>query len=177
MPMQSASDMLGTYAAYHQDARNRLTHYFGIPLIVFSILMLLSLLQIPVGSFNLDAADLLVIVICAWYLRMDLRLGLVTLAFIVPMLIVAGHLADSLTSTQLSVWIGVTFIGGWALQLLGHYYEGRKPALADNLLQIFSGPLFVIAELLFALGLRKQLSSDIQQTAARVDIVLREAGR
>ena len=45
-----------------------------------------------------------------------------------------------------------TFVGG--IQLLGHYFEGKRPALTDNLMQIFKAPLFLIVEVLFLLGFR-----------------------
>ena len=62
-------------------------------------------------------------------------------------------------------WVGfaVLFVGGWILQLVGHVFEGRKPALVDNLFQIFVAPIFLAAEVFFALGykpeLRRRLSS------------------
>lgn len=49
------------------------------------------------------------------------------------------------------------FVGGWAAQLVGHAIEGRRPALADNVLQIFNAPLFLTAEVLVALGFRSDL--------------------
>ena len=36
---------LATYASYHRDARNRATHFIGIPAIVFSILVPLALVS------------------------------------------------------------------------------------------------------------------------------------
>jgi uncharacterized membrane protein YGL010W len=52
---------------------------------------------------------------------------------------------------------GILFVGGWIIQLVGHAFEGRKPALADNLLQIFIAPVFLVAEIAFMLGLRKNV--------------------
>lgn len=40
--MRSLEDQLAAYAAYHRDARNIATHFIGIPLIVVSLLALLS---------------------------------------------------------------------------------------------------------------------------------------
>jgi uncharacterized membrane protein YGL010W len=50
-----------------------------------------------------------------------------------------------------------TFVGGWIIQLFGHVLEGRRPALADNFLQIFNAPLFLTAEVLTLIGLRADL--------------------
>jgi uncharacterized membrane protein YGL010W len=175
--MQTITEMLGTYAAYHRDARNRLTHYFGIPLITFSILILLSLLRFPLGTFTVSSADILVAIIIIWYLRLDLPLGLISLAFILPALFVADDMAATRPTAYVMWWFWSLFVTGWVLQLLGHYYEGRKPALSDNFIQIFSGPLFVVTELVFAFGLRSNLHSGIQQVSNRVDSELRAASR
>ena len=45
------------------------------------------------------------------------------------------------------------FVVGWILQFIGHYYEQRKPAFVDDLVGLLIGPLFLVAEAAFALGL------------------------
>ena len=62
-------------------------------------------------------------------------------------------------------WFLVLFIVGWALQLWGHVFEGRKPALVDNLFQIFVAPIFLAAEVFFALGYKPKLHEAVQRRA------------
>lgn len=52
----------------------------------------------------------------------------------------------------------------WILQFVGHgKYEGRKPALLDNLVQaLFLAPLFVWYEVLFKLGFYGGLKRDVE---------------
>jgi uncharacterized membrane protein YGL010W len=40
---------------------------------------------------------------------------------------------------------------------VGHVIEGRRPALTDNLLQVFNAPLFLTAEATWLLGFRHDL--------------------
>jgi len=47
-------------------------------------------------------------------------------------------------------------------------FEGRKPALADNLFQIFVAPIFLCAELFFALGYKPRLHAAMQERASRM---------
>ena len=56
----------------------------------------------------------------------------------------------------------------WAAQFIGHgVFEGRKPALIDNLLQsLVLAPFFVWFHILFFFGFNKPLQSDIH---TRVD--------
>lgn len=59
----------------------------------------------------------------------------------------------------------------WILQFVGHgKFEGRAPALLDNLFQaIFLAPLFVWLELLFMLGYRPELKKRVDK-AVQVEI-------
>ena len=41
-PFRPAIDLMSQYAQYHRDKRNIVTHFVGIPLIVFSIGILLA---------------------------------------------------------------------------------------------------------------------------------------
>jgi uncharacterized membrane protein YGL010W len=54
-------------------------------------------------------------------------------------------------------------VGGWVFQLIGHAIEGRRPALMDNFFQVFIAPIFLIAELFFALGLRRELQASVRR--------------
>jgi len=76
--------------------------------------------------------------------------------------------AEPLSQASLGVslaWFLLLFVGGWALQLWGHVYEGRKPALVDNLFQIFVAPIFLAAEVFFALGYKPGLHEAVQRRA------------
>jgi uncharacterized membrane protein YGL010W len=64
-----------------------------------------------------------------------------------------------------AAWFVVFLGGGWVIQLVGHAVEGRKPALADNVLQIFVAPIFLAAEALFALGYKPALHAAVQKRA------------
>jgi uncharacterized membrane protein YGL010W len=41
-------------------------------------------------------------------------------------------------------------------------FEGRKPALTDNLFQIFIAPVFLMAEVFFALGLKRDVLEKVE---------------
>ena len=55
------------------------------------------------------------------------------------------------------------FVLGWVIQFVGHYYEGRKPAFIDDVTGLIVGPLFVVVEVGFLLGWRKDLQQAIEQ--------------
>jgi uncharacterized membrane protein YGL010W len=167
---------MATYAAYHQDARNKATHFIGVPLIVLSIMIPLSWLRIDAVS----AATVITVALLAYYLALDLWLGLAMCVVMGALLWVAQAIADQGTLVGWSAF-GVLFVGGWILQLVGHVFEGRKPALADNLFQIFVAPIFLAAEAFFVLGYKPALHAAVQARAKQMraewtDVKLTAAG-
>jgi uncharacterized membrane protein YGL010W len=78
------------------------------------------------------------------------------------------YLADIVATQPMAtgaVWFAVFFGGGWVIQLIGHVWEGRKPALVDNFFQIFVAPIFLAAEVFFALGYKPALHAAVQKRA------------
>jgi uncharacterized membrane protein YGL010W len=165
--MKNLTEHLSQYALYHRDKRNVKTHYAGIPLIIVAIFSLLSLPLFSVAGVMLTPALLLFIATAIFYFRLDLRFGLVMLLF-------SGSgfvLATLLAAQPFAIWLASSlalFIVGWVLQFIGHYYEGKKPAFVDDIVGLFVGPLFVVAEIGFALGLRKTLQHEIEQIAGKI---------
>ncbi|MGH6630308.1 MAG: DUF962 domain-containing protein [Burkholderiales bacterium] len=162
--MKTLEDQMSFYAAYHQDARNKATHFVGVPLIVFSLLIPLGWLRVEVGGFPVSAALVVTSVLLLYYLALDIALGLAMAAVFAAMLWGAEPLSLAAFGPSLA-WFLVLFVGGWALQLWGHVFEGRKPALVDNLFQIFVAPIFLAAEVFFALGFKPGLHQAVQKRA------------
>ena len=52
---------------------------------------------------------------------------------------------------------------GGSLQFVGHHYEGKRPALMDNIFQAFIAPMFLVAEVLVVTGHRPDLAAAIEQ--------------
>ncbi|GFD75804.1 hypothetical protein ACI7YQ_13725 [Alteromonas marina] len=52
---------------------------------------------------------------------------------------------------------------------VGHHFEGKKPAFVDDIMGLAIGPLFVLAELSFDLGLRKALKEEIERRSGPVN--------
>lgn len=73
----------------------------------------------------------------------------------------AGSEPRTLSQTLLLLGVG-SFVVGWGLQVLGHVWEGRKPAFLDDIRSLLIGPLFVAAECAFALGLMQALRIKIR---------------
>ncbi|MBZ6077666.1 Mpo1 family 2-hydroxy fatty acid dioxygenase [Microvirga puerhi] len=150
---------LETYSGYHRDHRNRATHFLGIPAIVFSLLLILSLWRPSVGGLTISGAWIVGVLAMLGWIALDRTVGLAMAVVVIVMALVADAITHSLGAGAVWTLFAVLFIGGWALQFLGHAFEGRRPALMDNLFQAFIGPMFIMAEVLMAVGLRRDLAA------------------
>lgn len=80
------------------------------------------------------------------------------------------HLTTTYGATANYYALG-TFVMSWISQFVGHgVFEGRAPALMDNLVQaLFLAPFFVWMEVLFAFGYRPELQSRVQ-SAVQIEV-------
>lgn len=154
---------MAMYTTYHRDHRNRLTHFFGIPAIIVSLLVALALARFGLGGVSLSMG--LVVGAAAWalWIALDRSIGLAMGLFMIPSMALAEWIAATQTTTTAWIIFAVLFVGGWALQLWGHVYEGRRPALLSNLFQALIGPMFLVAEVFFMLGWRRDLKERVEQ--------------
>jgi len=162
--MKTLEDQMAFYAAYHQDGRNKASHFAGVPMIILSLFIPLAWLRVDIGGVPVTAAMVFAAVVLVYYFLLDVPLALAMLA-VNALLIWAGHQIAGLGAAQGWAWFAALFVGGWIIQLVGHVFEGRKPALADNLFQIFVAPIFLAAEIFFALGYKPRLHEAVQRRA------------
>jgi uncharacterized membrane protein YGL010W len=158
---------LAMYASYHRDARNRATHFIGIPAIVFSLLVPLALWRFRLFGLDASAAWVVAVLALAGWIALDAIIGIAMVVVIVPMLLIAEWIARSFGATTAWIVFAAFFIGGWMFQFIGHAWEGRRPALADNLFQGFIGPMFIMAEVLMALGLKQDLKAVVDDSSTK----------
>lgn len=164
--MRTLVDHLASYATYHRDTRNIATHFVGIPMIVLAVAILLSRPLLNVSGVELAITPALIATIGAaiFYFRLDVRFGIAMTAVLAAALAAGYWLAMSSTVVWLGVGLGL-FVVGWVFQFVGHIYEGRKPAFVDDLIGLLIGPLFIVAEIGFALGMRTDLRREIDLRA------------
>lgn len=155
--MPSLSQQLHLYAAYHQDPRNKLTHFFGVPLIVFALFVAFGWFRlVDAPNWPVSGATVFCLLVFVYYLCLDRQVALLQAPFSLALLAIADRVSLLPFGTSFAVF-AAAFVAGWAIQLFGHFLEGRRPALADNFFQIFNAPLFLAAEVVTLLGYRPDL--------------------
>lgn len=162
--MRTLTDHLAQYADYHRDRRNIATHFIGIPMIVVAVVMLLSRPAFSLYGLALTPALLVVVAAGIFYLALDLRFGIAMAVLNALFVWIGSVVAQQSTGAWLATGIGL-FVVGWIIQFVGHYWEGRKPAFVDDLTGLIIGPLFVVAEAAFMLGLRDDIRREVEKRA------------
>jgi uncharacterized membrane protein YGL010W len=165
--MKTLVDHLSQYALYHRDQRNIWTHLVGVPMIVLAVATLLARPSLDMAGMPISLATIVIVLSALFYLRLELMFGLLMSILMLGVLVFAQWAAALNTSLWLTIGLG-GFVVGWIIQFIGHYYEGKKPAFVDDLSGLAIGPLFITAEVVFMLGLRKDLLNQIENRAGSV---------
>lgn len=140
------------YQSYHRTPGCKATHFFGVPLVTFSILVPMGWLHASWFGQRATLAMAFVLATLVYYFLLDALLATLMTMIMAPVLSLADW--SSRLPFRESLWVFLlAFAGGWVFQILGHIIEGKRPALLDNFTQaVFTAPLFLLAEALMAFG-------------------------
>ncbi|CAN0188203.1 unnamed protein product [Ectocarpus sp. 12 AP-2014] len=165
----SLEDQFTFYASYHSNRVNKFIHLLCIWPIIWTGCALMT--QCSFGKLPSEVLEHLPLRDEAWNLHLGTPVVMVYIFVYLVMDPFAGGVASlMMASTYLTtnLWMAgggsarlatAAHIGCWLAQFYGHAaHEGRAPALLDNLFQAFlASPLFVVCEVLFDLGYKKDL--------------------
>ena len=114
------------------------------------------------NEITLPLMPIIALFVVLYYLVLDIKIGLIATLLFAPVYWAA---------TQISVlphagWMALgIFVIGWIIQFVGHAYEKAKPAFVDDLNQLLIGPLFLVSEVVFALGINKEMEQEVTDIA------------
>lgn len=140
------------YEDYHHTKGNKVTHFIGIPLVMFSLIGLLAHVTLwsprPESLFRLDLGILVALSGALFSLRVDYKLGIPFTLFIYLNYLVSRHLGLPA--------LAILQVLGWLLQLVGHcFFEKKSPAFFTSLEHIFIGPMWIFS---WVIGYYKPIS-------------------
>jgi uncharacterized membrane protein YGL010W len=155
---------LGYYADAHRDRVNSVMHMIGNPILFVAVVLPLSVLPVSVLGVKISAAPLLTIPALILWMAWDIIIGLAIVVTSIPLLFAAGAIAIHVSI----LWVWVIAVGlfvlGWTLQIVGHQlFEGKRPTLLNNPVQMLISPMYIFAKLFVALGLRPDLAAVLQK--------------
>ena len=169
------------YNKYHNNVCNKLIHYLCIPILVFTLFILLNYIPyyykidylenytIKDVTYNLinsnttldhifiiNTSSCIYVLYMIYYLILNILTGIISIPIYGIILITSNYLVYNYYNRS---WVGALFFQciSWLLQFMGHYYfENNRPALCDSLVKsILIAPFFVIFDLLHICGYKK----------------------
>src|SRR5262245_5129658 len=106
--MKALDQQMAIYAAYHRNRWNRLTHFIGVPAIIFAILIPMNWVAIGDG---VTAAHVVAAALLAYYFLIDVPLAIAATIMICP-IFYAARLSAATGVVSGWIWFGAFFIGG-----------------------------------------------------------------
>ena len=134
------------YKQYHQNPVNKAIHFVFIPVLVFCIFNYLSTIKPQLHimrNFLLNRfvnkllvyTTLNIIYFLYYLLSMNVKIAFAMMFYFSVIYMFSFcfvHLNKNWVYTT-----NILFILGWVMQFVGHYIEGKRPALTDSLSQAF----------------------------------------
>ncbi|CAG8975563.1 hypothetical protein HYALB_00005631 [Hymenoscyphus albidus] len=164
------------YGAYHHNPTNIAIHMTCVPLILAASLLLASnsptLIPLPswlsVPNLPLNLSTIAALLYSGFYILLEPVAGTILLPIIIGWTAVSNYLVATYPTTANTYGIAAEIIS-WGAQFVGHgVYEGRAPALLDNLLQaLVLAPFFVFMEFLFMFGYRPELQKRVNDAVEK----------
>ncbi|QLL32923.1 hypothetical protein HG536_0D04450 [Torulaspora globosa] len=145
------------YKSYHRQKANVAIHAVFVPTILFATMCMLHRVELYRGT---TLTHVFTLGYSVYYLLLSLPVGLLATG-----ILVLANVALDRKWVHMSLASELAlFVLGWVCQFTGHaFFEKKRPALVDNLLQsLVLAPYFILFELLFKLGFMPQLHAQLE---------------
>ncbi len=148
--MRKIDSLLNEYGQSHQNATNKLIHWFCVPAIFFSVVGLVF--SIPVGPLPellpflenfANWATVVLVFVLMYYVSLSGPLTLGMLFFSALCLALANFLDLTFPGYLWAISLGI-FIIAWIIQFYGHKIEGKKPSFLKDVQFLMIGPAWLM---------------------------------
>ena len=154
------------YADGHGDPVNGVMHVIGNPIIFIGVVLPLCLVPVTLLGVHISLAPILVIPALLLWMSWDFGLGLGIAIAAVLLLWLATTIANNVSVVSMWIIAVTLFVLGWVLQIVGHQvFEGKRPTAINNPVQSLIAPMYMMAKLYVALGLRRDLAAILQRSS------------
>ena len=169
--MKQVQEWLDEYSQSHQNRINKRIHWVCVPLIMLSLIGLLSIVRFSECSFFIglgnsydidsvwvlffyfDLSTILILSAFLYYLRMSIPMasGMLVIG------ILARLICDLLVfAFPANYWVvfSMIFVFGWIGQFIGHKIEGKKPSFIKDVQFLLIGPAWLLSFIFNKFGIR-----------------------
>ena len=157
--MNNIQQWLDAYGVSHQNKTNKMIHWICVPLIMFSLLGILSLVKFTIPFFSsyycINIAHILILFSIIFYFRLSIpiTIGMIIYSILNLYIINQFELLYTSKSTLLIIYISI-FIGAWIGQFIGHKIEGQKPSFFEDLQFLLIGPAWLLSFIYNKVGIK-----------------------
>ncbi len=138
------------YGVSHQNPTNKKIHWLCVPIIMFTLLGLLSMVKF----FGINLAYGLIAIALIFYIRLSITISIGMFLISAIQLGSIYYLEQILLfPTLLYIYIGV-FIVAWIGQFIGHKIEGQKPSFFEDLQFLLIGPAWLLSFIYKKIGIK-----------------------
>ncbi len=156
--MRTMHEWFELYGASHRNPVNEAVHWVCVPLIVYSLIGLLSLIPVaalvPAGTAAwLHAGTLLLLLGLVFFVLLSLPITAGMLAFSAVILALVAWTNGAWGDRAWALYTAV-FVGAWIGQFIGHKVEGAKPSFFDDVQFLLIGPAWLLSLAYRKFGIR-----------------------
>ena len=160
--MKSIEQWIEEYGESHQNFTNKVIHWICVPLIMLSLLALISILPFPIHDITLFSINgekvllnwtiIFLLFAIIFYLRLSISIA-------VGMLLIAFAMIASINWIEVfdpAIWrLSLSiFTMAWIGQFIGHKIEGKKPSFFEDLQFLLIGPAWLLSFIYKKIGIR-----------------------
>ena len=160
--MKSIEQWIEEYGESHQNSTNKAIHWICVPLIMLSLLALISMIPFPIHDITLFSINgekvflnwtiIFLLFAVIFYLRLSISIA-------VGMLFIAIGMIASINWIELfdpTIWrLSLSiFVMAWIGQFIGHKIEGKKPSFFEDLQFLLIGPAWLLSFIYKKIGIR-----------------------
>ena len=151
--MKSIEQWIEEYGESHQNPTNKAIHWVCVPLIMLSLLALISIIPFPIKNYSLLNWTMIFLLFAViFYLRLSISVA-------IGMLLIAIGMIASINWIKLidgEVWrLSLSiFIIAWIGQFIGHKIEGKKPSFFEDIQFLLIGPAWLLSFIYKKIGVK-----------------------
>ena len=153
--MKTIYDWLDAYGESHQNPINKKIHWICVPIIMLTLLGLLSLIEFNFTQYyKINLAGILIILAIIFYIRLSISITVGMILFSGWCIQIINTLESNYDSYELFKIYTIVFIIAWIGQFIGHKIEGKKPSFFDDLKFLLIGPAWLLSFIYKKLGIK-----------------------
>tara|TARA_Y100001936_G_C15629042_1_gene435579 strand:+ start:71 stop:523 length:453 start_codon:yes stop_codon:yes gene_type:complete len=141
---------ISDYGVSHQNPMNKKIHWICVPLIMFTLLGLLSLVKI----YNINLTHLIIIFALFFYLRLSISISVGMFIISAIQLGIIFYMETLFLDLHLLYIYLLIFIIAWVGQFIGHKIEGQKPSFFEDIQFLLIGPAWIISFIYKKMGIK-----------------------